>query len=135
MDNKKNFIHGIEAFASPVQCLNDVMQAWTEYLKVAEEEKTKRCDIKAREKVDVAEIQAKRDLLIGYFERSFDERAKNFQVLFQAVDRAMTSGDNQQLGLALHAITDLAKSSPFKDLASLSGVQAALGDPDHEWKF
>ena len=47
----------------------------------------------------------------------------------------MLSGDNQQLGLALHAIVELAKSNPFRDLASLTTVKAALDDPDHVWEL
>jgi hypothetical protein len=130
-----NFVRGVEAFASPVQCLSDIVQAWTEYMKIAEEETTKRRKIKAWEKTTLAEIKAKRDFLIGYLEHSFDERSKNFQSLFQTVDQAMLSGDNQQLGLALHAIVELAKSNPFKDLADLSTVKAALDDPDHVWEL
>jgi hypothetical protein len=130
-----DFVRGVEAFVGPAKCLNEVVQAWTEYLKVAEQEKTKRRDIEAWEKVTLAEIKAKSDFLVGYLERSFDERAKNFQSLFQIVDQAMLSSDNQQLGLALHAIVELAKSSPFKDLADLSTVKAALDDPDHVWEL
>ena len=129
------FVRGCDAFSNPVQCLNDIVQAWTDYMKTAAEEEAKRCEIEAWEKVTLAEIKAKRDFLIGYLERSFDERAKNFQSLFQVVDQAILSGDNQQLGLALHAIVELAKSSPFKDLADLSTVKAALDDPDHVWEF
>jgi ribonucleotide reductase alpha subunit len=128
-------VRGIDAFVSPAQCVNDIVQAWTEYLKIAEEEKTKRRAIEAWEKNRFAEIKAKRDLLIGYLEYSFDERAKNFQSLFQVVTQAMASGDNQQLSLALDAVVELAKSSPFKDLADLSTVQAALNDPDHVWEL
>lgn len=128
-----DFVRNVEAFASPAQCLNEVVQAWTEYLKITEEEKTKRRDIEAWEKVTLAEIKAKRDFLVGYLEHSFDERAKNFQSLFQSVDQAMLSGNNQQLSLALQAIVELAKSNPFKDLADLSTVKATLDDPDHVW--
>lgn len=138
MTSKKNsvdFLQGVEAFTSPAQCLNEVVQAWTEYLKITEEEKTKRRNIEAWEKVALAKIKVKRDFLVGYLEHSFNERAKNFQSLFQAVDQAMSSGDNQQLGLALHAIVELAKSNPFKDLADLSTVKAALDDPDHVWEL
>ena len=130
-----DFVRGVAAFASPAQCLNEVVQAWTEYLRIAEEEKTKRRGIEAWEQVTLAEMKAKRDFLVGYLEHSFDERAKNFQALFQTVDQAMSSGDNQQLGLALNAIVELAKSNPFKDLADLSTVKAALNDPDHVWEL
>ncbi len=47
----------------------------------------------------------------------------------------MADDNNAQLGAALHSITELAKSSPFKDLADLASVRAALDDPDHEWTF
>ncbi|XFA73201.1 hypothetical protein RYO59_001439 [Thermosynechococcaceae cyanobacterium Okahandja] len=131
----REFLRGVDVFISPVQCLNEVVQACTEYLRIAEQEKTKRRNIDAWEKVTLAEIKAKRDFLVGYLEHSFDERAKNFKALFQTVDQAILSGDNQQLGLALHAIVELAKSNPFKDLADLSTVKAALDDPDHVWEL
>ncbi|MCD8490299.1 MAG: hypothetical protein LRZ84_27125 [Desertifilum sp.] len=73
--------------------------------------------------------------MIKFLELSFDERAENFRQLFNVVDQAIESDNNQQLALALHSITELAKSSPFRDLANLASVQAALDDPDHEWVF
>lgn len=130
-----DFVLGAKAFSSPAQCLSEVVQAWTEYLKIAEEEKTKRCAIEAWERVTLAEIAEKRDFLIAYLERSFDERSKNFESLFQTVDKAILSENNQQLGIALHAIVELAKSNPFKDLADLSTVKAALDNPDHMWEL
>lgn len=130
-----NLVRGAEAFIAPAQCLNEIVQAWSEYSRIAEEETTKRRKIEAWEKVTLAEIQMKRDFLVGYLERSFDERAINFKSLFQAVDQAMLSGDNQQLGLALDAIVDLEQSSPFKDLADLFTVQTALADPNHVWEL
>ncbi len=97
-----------------------------------EEEATNCC---AWEKATIAQIKAKRDFLINYLNRSFDERSENFAALFGIVDQAMADGNNAQLGAALHSITKLAKSSPFKDLADLASVRAALDDPDHEWTF
>lgn len=130
-----NFVNSVETFVNPTQCLNKIVHAWTEYLRIAEEEKTERRKIKAWEKVTLAEIRVKHDFLINYLKHSFDERAENFQSLFQLVDRAMSAGDNQELGLALKAIVDLAKSNPFKNLADLSNVNAALNDPNHVWEF
>jgi ribonucleotide reductase alpha subunit len=130
-----NFVNGVKAFVNPAQCLDEIVQTLTEYLTIAEKEKTKRYKIRAWEKVQLVEIEAKRDLLVGYLERSFDERAENFQLLFQLVDQAISSGNNQQLSLALQAVIELAKSSPFKDLANLSTVKAALGNPEYIWEF
>jgi septal ring factor EnvC (AmiA/AmiB activator) len=125
----------IDQFNNPLQSLQETVSAYTNYLKIAEEEKTKRRDIEAWEKTIIAQINAQRDLLIGYLERSFDERAINFRALFTVVDSAISSGNNEQLALTLNSITELAKSSPFKELANLNQVRAALDDPNHEWEF
>jgi hypothetical protein len=141
-------VHKIAAFAfdklNAAECLQQMLSAYTEYKIIAEQEKTKRCEIDAWEKEAIAKINAQRDLLIAYLDRSFDERAENFRALFNVVDSAMSddkslrvyaSNNNQQLALTLNSITEIAKSNPFKELANLTSVRAALDDPDHEWTF
>ena len=135
MKAKKVPVEILGAGADASQCLRAVVEAYTEYKTVAEEERTKRRGIEAWEKATIAQIKAQRDFLIDYLNRSFDERSENFAALFGIVDQAMADGNNAQLGAALHSITKLAKSSPFKDLADLASVRAALDDPDHEWTF
>jgi hypothetical protein len=49
------------------------------------------------------------------------------------VANGIACGDNEQLSLALNSITEIAKSSPFKELANISSVRAALDDPNHVW--
>ncbi len=120
---------------NPTESLQQMVSAYTEYLTIAEQEKTKRRDIEAWEKQAITRINAQGDLVITYLDRSFDERAENFRALFGVVDDALLSGDNQQLALALNSITEIAKSSPFKDLANLNNVRAALNDPNHVWEF
>lgn len=122
-------------FVDPTECLQQLVSEYLEYKKIAEQEKTKRREIEAWEKTTIAKIKAQRDFVIEYLNRSFDERAENFRRLFDVVDRAMSTDNNAQLGLALDSITELAKSSPFKELANLASVQAALDDPNHEWTF
>lgn len=117
------------------QSLNIAASAYTNYQNIAEQEKTKRREIDVWEKETITKINVQRDLLMAYLERSFDERAENFRSLFAVVDGAITSGNNEQLALVLNSITDIAKSSPFKDLANLASVRAALNDPNHEWEF
>lgn len=121
--------------ASPTESLQQIVLAYTDYLKIAEQERTKRREIEAWEKETIAKIDATRDLLMKYLDRSFDERADNFRDLFNVVDRAIAAGNNEQLALALHSITEIAKSSPFKELANLASVRKALDDPNHEWTF
>ncbi len=118
-----------------LQGLGTFASAFREYKQIAEPERTKRREIEAWEKATLAKIEAQRDLLMEYLDRSFDERAEIFRNLFDVVDRSLLTGNNEQLGLTLHSITELAKSSPFKEMAKLSSVQAALDDPNHEWQF
>ena len=133
MTVKKVHVEVLGAGVDAANTLRAIVEAYTEYKIVVEEEKTKRRGIEAWEKATIDKIQADRDVLIKYLENSFDERAKNFSFLFEKVDQAIAKGDNNQLTLALHSITEIAKSSPFKDFADLKSVTAALDDPDHEW--
>jgi ribonucleotide reductase alpha subunit len=125
----------IGVLATPTESLQQIVLAYTEYLKIAEQERTKRREIEAWEKETIAKIDATRDLLMKYLDRSFDERADNFRDLFNVVDRAIAADNNEQLALALDSITEIAKSSPFKELANLASVRKALDDPNHEWTF
>jgi ribonucleotide reductase alpha subunit len=120
---------------NPTECLQQIVSAYTEYKVIAQQERTKRREIEAWEKATVAQINAQRDLLMAYLDRSFDERAENFRSLFCVVEQAMASGNNEQLASALHCITEIASSCPFKEFASLASVRAALEDPNYEWTF
>jgi len=131
----QKIMKGVGGLVGPTESLERIVEACTDYMKVAEEERTKRREIKAWEKTTITKINAQRDLLMEFLDRSFDERAENFRQMFDVVDRAIATGNNQQLALTLDAIVLLAKSSPFKEWASLSSVRAALDDPDHEWTF
>jgi ribonucleotide reductase alpha subunit len=122
-------------FINPAECLQQMVSAYTEYKIIAEQEQTKRREIDAWEKETITKINAQRELLMAYLDRSFDERAENFRALFAVVDKAIASGNNDQLALTLNSIIEIAKSSPFKDLANLASVRSALDDPDHEWTF
>lgn len=135
MTAKKVAVQVLGTGADASQSLRAIVEAYAEYKIVAEQERTKRRDIEAWEKTTIAQIQAQRDVLIKYLERAFDERSENFRFLFAKVDRAIVDGDNDQLTLALHSITEIAKTSPFKDLADLTSVRVALDDPNHEWTF
>jgi hypothetical protein len=128
-------IRSVDLFISPFSYISDIVRQGYEYLEVAETEKTKRDEIEASRQTTLAEINLKRELVIGYLDRSFDERAENFKSLFQTVDRAISTEDNYQLGLTLDAIVKLANSSPFQDLSDLSKIKAALNNPNHVWEL
>jgi ribonucleotide reductase alpha subunit len=130
-----NFMDFSRSINSPTECLNKIVNECTEYLKIAEQEKTKRREIEQWERESLAKIKAQRDLLMKYLDRSFDERSENFRSLFCVVDQALISGNNEQLAMALNTMTEIAKSNPFKELSNLALVRTALNDSKHEWKF
>jgi len=55
--------------------------------------------------------------------------------LFGVVDNVLISGDNEQLALALNSITEIARSSPFKEIGNLNSVRAVLNNPNDVWQF
>jgi hypothetical protein len=128
-------IQGVDLLISPFLCINDIVRQGQEYLKVLETEKTKRDEIDVWRETTLADINLKRELVIGYLDRSFDERSQNFKSLFQSVDRAISTENNYQLSLTLDAIVKLANSSPFQDLSELSQVKAALNNLNHVWEL
>lgn len=98
-----------------------VVTSANEWVAVVAQERSRREDIRAWERIQLDIIRAQRDFLLKALDRSFDERAENFRRLFDALDAAMVSDrDNAaaQAADTLGAITDLARTSPFKDLKS-----------------
>lgn len=135
MKEIKQVINNTGLLTNPVQCVQELVTAYSECQLIIAEEKTKQRQIEAWEKTEIAKINALRDSLITYLDRSFDERADDFKNLLAIADQVMVSNDNEKLVLALNSITSLAKSSPFSQLADINYVRAALDDPDHNWKF
>ena len=117
------------------QTFDLIAQAYLEYRQVVEQEQSKRLTIDAFEREAIAKIEAQKEFLITYFNRSFDERAKNFAALFIIVDCALATGDNEQLALALSSITAITKTSPLDGLIDYTGFQAKLDNSDYQWQF
>ncbi len=91
-----------------------------------EEQRTKRAEIRARAQVAIHQIDAVREFLQSYLDKTFDERRMLFAKEFEIVDKCLATGNVQALAVSLNAITDLAKSSPFKALADIKSVKNAI---------
>ena len=78
-------------------------------------------------------IHAQETVLLKALDLTFDERRENFRRLFDGLDTAMAAGDAAQAASVLESITDLAKASPFKELANLEIIVAELKRPDQVW--
>lgn len=99
-----------------------------EVAKFSELQETKRTQIRADAEVAIKKVEAMRDVLKQYLEKSFDERSAIFMKQFEVVDQALAKGDNTMLSAGLTAINELAASSPFKALADIKSVQQMLTD-------
>ena len=102
-------------------------------IKYAEEQETKREEIRAMRDTAIAQINAMKECVQTYLEQTFDERSAVFAKQFEVVDAALLSGDNEMLAIGLNSINALAASSPFKNLADITAVQKSLSSSDTEW--
>ena len=102
-------------------------------IKYAEEQETKREEIRAMRDTAIAQINAMKECVQTYLEKTFDERSSIFAKQFEVVDSALLSGDNEMLASGLNSINALAASSPFKNLADVTAVQKSLTSSDTEW--
>ena len=112
-----------------------VVDAYSEMKRVREQETTRRREIESDERVQLAQILAKQQQFLTFLDKSFDEQAENFRVLFQRMDMAQQRGDVAGMGLLLEGIVDIAKTSPFADLLDVKNVQAMLANPDHHYRL
>lgn len=115
--------------------LNNVVQATREYLKLREEQRTKRAEIDAYKTLESQRIRAAETVLKDYFEQVFAERSRNFTELLARLDQAAEVGDDKRVAETLGAIVAIAQKSPLADLGDLSKLRAALDDPDHVWEL
>ena len=127
---QKNLSRGFQQL-NPLGFLNEFASLYSEIQK----EMTERARIEAEKQVRLAEIEAKRQLFLEYLDKAFTERAENFRRLFDTVDAAIANRDTEQLAMALNSITELAKTTPFKDLVDVQRTKELLAVKGHEWKF
>lgn len=107
--------------AMAVDAFRLVVASATEWYTVVAQEGTRREEIRAWETTQLEIIQVQRDFLLTALDRTFDERRENFRRLFNELDDALVSDRDDsaaQVSDLLGAITDLAQTSPFKDLKS-----------------
>lgn len=121
--------------ASPLMVL-DAFKTITdmagEVMKFTELQETKHREIEARKEENILKIKETSRMIELYLRQTHDERMKIFQGYFEVIDKALASDDTQTLALTLNAMNDLAKSSPFRNLANLGTVRTILADPNAE---
>ena len=96
--------------------------------------KSDRAAIAAWEHVQTEKIHAQGAVLLKALDLTFDERRENFRRLFDGLDqRRWPRAMPHRPPPCLESITDLAKASPFKELANLEIIVAELKRPDQVW--
>jgi hypothetical protein len=116
------------------QVLSQMVDAADQWVKVIQEESTRREEIRAWEATERERIVAQRDVLLRGLELSRDERRENFRRLFDNLDVAMRKDDAASAADLLNSITELAKTSPFENLGNVAIVTDDLKQRDRTWK-
>ena len=124
----------VGAVVDPFQLLQTVVEYGDKWVTEVQRGMTERAEIGAWEQVQTDKIRAQRDVLLKALDLTFDERRENFRRLFDGLDAAMEADDAAQASSFLESITDLAKESPFKDLANVEIIAADLKRPDKTWE-
>ena len=123
----------IGAVVEPLQLVQTLLDYGDKWVTEVQRGMTERAEIGAWEQVQTDKIRAQRDVLLKALDLTFDERRENFRRLFDGLDAAMEADDAAQASSFLESITDLAKESPFKDLANVEIIAADLKRPDKTW--
>lgn len=121
------------ARVDPFQVIETMIEYTDQLITEVQRAKTERASIASWENVQTRKIRAQEAVLLKALDLTFDERRENFRRLFDGLDRAMDGGDLGQVAAYLESITELAKESPFKEIANLEIVVAELKRPDQVW--
>lgn len=116
--------------ADALDAVSAVLGACSEYLKVSQEEQTKRVEIQAQKEVVLENLRSQKEVILHYLDRSFDERRQNFESFFETLDRTIESGNAAQTSAVLDSIVNLAKTSPFQDVKE--EIRSFLNNPKAE---
>lgn len=93
----------------------EVINAGVEYLKTWEAEKTNREWIRANHQAFLAALYAEQEALLVYFEHRFAERREALGEFYQVLHKAVETGDDHQLDVAIFGILGIVKDNPLND--------------------
>lgn len=123
----------VGAVVDPFQVLQVMLETANAWVTEVQTAKTDREEIAAWEHVQTDKVRAQREVLLKALDLTFDERRENFRRMFDSLDEAMRVGDSTQVASFLESITDLAKTSPFKELANVEIIVSELKRPGKVW--
>jgi hypothetical protein len=96
--------------------------------KIEDKKNVTKYAIDAWERTEIEKIKSNREMIESIMKKIFDERSENFKFLFQQIDMAMQSNNNDQLASHLSAFVAIAQSSPLKPSKRLcSFIRNSIG--------
>lgn len=117
----------------PEQALGTLKDLYNRYATLEEcreSNMTERVRIQAEKVAALKKIEATRDLLMTYLNKSFDERAAIFKKDFESIDTAIANNNMEALAIMVQSVNTLAAQSPFKSLVDLAQVKRNLLSSD-----
>ena len=109
-----------------LDAFNLLVKTHHDYKVTAQQEHTKRADIAAWRDVQVASIQAQKDLLHDYLAQTFAERRHTIGEMFARLDKGIEDGNMDVMNMAMSSIVNIVQSSPLKEAQQ---IMQALYDP------
>lgn len=113
--------------ASPLDGVSLLITAWKDYKNTCETERTKRSGIAADRDIRLKAIQEQATAVRTMIERTFSERAKNFDQYFALLNTGFASGNDKQIDVALTMIVEQTKVSPMVQAVQLMN---SINDPN-----
>ncbi len=98
---------------SAIDSFQMLAAAYGDYKKLVQIEETKRHEISAKRDVALERIRAQRDVMESYLSKIFEERQGVIHNLFERMDQAIESGNNELLDKTMSGVLDYAKTSPL----------------------
>lgn len=99
--------------------LKILIQAQAENHKVTQIEETNRLRITKNAEVQIAAIQAQKELVQSYLQQQFSERRLVIDNLFNALDKGIEQNKPELIAQCIGSIVDIAKESPLKSAMQL----------------
>ena len=102
-----------------VSSVKMMFDAYMDYKKSQESEKTKRESISAQRDVAVERIRAQKEFAQKYLELAFHERRDTIKNFFERLDKGIETGNDMLISTSMQAIVDTVKSSPIQGILEL----------------
>lgn len=124
-------ISGTDALSA----FNQVVEVLRDAIQIHETESTKREKLKTYRETEVLRIQAAKEALRDYFDRTYEERRETNKRLFDSLDLALAAGDVPAMQAVLGGIVEVARTSPLANAGDLGELQRAMADPNTTFEF